>query len=198
MPEDILDASIRFLDTVCKTAESIGRDFADPEDDWAPVMMTATPRGESFDAYTFGFDGNLLASDQTKDVLVDHMMVPLIQGTGAKLVATVFSTWMLKAMPIEDLVDGEYVGPRPSQSPNRIEAVVVTVIAPKRMISRNAEIIRDGVNPPTLSEWEQWDDGEAGAILTGRFAEPLQNALNNSSGKIDPKWMKIIFGERKL
>ena len=192
---DMQDSAISFLDTVCGSVESVCLSFTEPDDDFVPVMQTATPFGDAFQVYTFGFDVAYLSNDMAKDMLAHQMMVPLIESTGAKLVATVFSTWMLNARVTKDnLVDGRYVGPRPSDSPDRIEAVMVSVIAPTRITTRHAEIIRDEVNPPTLSAWEQW--GSDGAVVfTGRFTEPLQDALRDSSGKVDLQRMEAVFEE---
>lgn len=187
----------KFLDTVCGAAEEIGSSFTQPDDDWAAMMQTATPHEDAFRVYTFGFDERLLASDEAKDFLSENMMVPIITGTGAKLVATVFSSWQIRFEgdeAMKQLANGQYTGPRPSQSPQRIEAVMVTAIAPTKIVVRCAEIHRDNVHPPTLDAWDQWDE-EGNGIFTGRFTTPLQAALRDSSGKVNEKWIKLVFGE---
>ena len=134
---------------------------------------------------------------EAKDFLAEGMMVPIITGTGAKLVATVFSSWQIRFEgdeALKHLANGDYTGPRPSQSPQRIEAVMVTAISPTKIVVRGAEIHRDNVHPPTLERWDQWDE-EGNGFFSGRFTTPLQAALRDSSGKVNEKWLKLVFGE---
>jgi len=192
---DMNDMAIKFLDTVCESAEDVGRSFTEADDDWVPIMQTATPLGEEFIVYTFGFEGAMLANDRNKDLMAEQMMKPLITGTGAKLVALVMSAWTVK-FEGEDAWNAYLSGniPRPSAHPNRVEIVAITVIAPTKIMTRTAEILRDGTNPPTLGPWEHMESGE-GIIVEGRFSANLQEALRDSSGKVDKKFMRLVFGE---
>lgn len=161
--------------------ENIQTQFDDPEDDFIPVLSLAPQDGQNI---MLALDGRWLESDETKDRLVKTVMLPAIEGVGAKIVATVFSAWQASVSadtPIEDV-------PRPSEAENREEVVLLTVMDSFSVKTWMNTIERDDENPPTLKGWQEMPAN----AFSGRFIDSLQQALRDSSGKTDPDFIKIL------
>jgi len=163
-------------------AIEIGERFDAPDDDWIPVMSLAPQEGENV---MLAFDGRWLDTDESKDRLVDRIMVPAVNGVGAKTVATVFSAW--QSLVAAGTTEDEFV--RPSEAENRQEIVLLTVMDSFNVRTWTAEITRTDDSPPVLSDWVEMDKGTLG----GRFVGAIQEALRDSSGKTDPKFMKLLM-----
>jgi hypothetical protein len=168
-----------------ESVEVIGTQFTEPDDDWIPVMGLVPQDGTNV---MLAFQGEWLSSEKNKDALVENVMVPAITGVGAKTLGTVFSAWMAEApadTPIEDL-------PKPSESPNKKEIVIVTAMDSFSVKTWTVEILRSKDSPPKLSSWEEIKGTTA---FSGRFVDEIQEALRDSSGQTDPEFMELLAKE---
>lgn len=164
-----------------EAVEGIQTQFDDPDDDWVPVMGLVPQEGENV---MLALDGRWLENDDTKHRLVTDVMIPAINGIGAKTLATVFSAWVAKVPKDANLEDL----PRPSDNPDRKEVVVVTAMDSFNVKTWMVEIIRTEDSPPTLAEWELIPHGSQ----TGRFIEEIQGALRDCNGQTDESFMRLL------
>lgn len=175
-------SSIEDLSEIMReSVENIAKEFDRPDDDFMPVMSLVPEEGENV---MLALDNQWFENEDTKDRLVDSVMVPAITGIGAKTVATVFSVWYAKTEPDQDWEDM----PRPSEHPNRQEAVLVTVMDSFNIRTWIINIVRPDGEIPTLAEWEELGVN----AFSGRFIEDVQAALRDSSGRTDPDFMKFL------
>lgn len=163
------------------TVEGVQRQFDEPDDDWIPMMGLVPQDGENV---MLAIDADWLANDQSKDELVDKVMLPAIDGVGAKTIATMFSAWM-SVLP-EDTKIEEMV--RPSEDPDRVEAIVLTVMDSFKIKTWVVEIDRADGCPPALKEWNEMPVNG----FSGRFVDDVQEALRDSSGETNPEFMKHL------
>ena len=168
-------------DVMRESIENIQTKFDDPKDDFIPVLSLMPQDGQNI---MLALDGRWLENDETKNRLVKTVMLPAIEGVGAKTVATVFSAWSAGVPEGTDIEDM----PRPSEAENKQEVVVLTVMDSFNVKTWMNVIQRTDEEPPTLKGWEELPVN----TFTGRFVETLQEALRDSSGKTDPDFMKIL------
>jgi hypothetical protein len=168
-------------DLLRDSVEKIADDFDEHEDDIVPVLSLVPESGENV---MLALDYQWMENEQTKDRLVSSVMIPAITGVGAKTVGTVFSVWM--AAPDEGQDPGDM--PRPSEHPNRKEAVLVTVMDSFNVRTWFIPINRPDGEIPTLGDWEELPMN----AFSGRFVEDVQAALRDSSGQTDPKFMELL------
>ena len=164
-----------------ETIEGVQRQFDEPDDDWLPMMGLVPQDGENV---MLAIDADWLANDKSKDELVEKVMLPAIDGVGAKTIATIFSAWM-SVLP-EDTKIEEII--RPSEDPDRVEAIVLTVMDSFKIKSWVAEIDRADGFPPALKEWNEMPVN----AFSGRFVDDVQEALRDSSGETNPEFMKHL------
>lgn len=168
-------------DIMRESIENIQDNFSDPEDDFIPVLSLLPQDGQNI---MLALDGRWLENNQTKDRLIKTVMLPAIEGVGAKTVATVFSAWQASVPEGTDIEDM----PRPSEAENKQEVVLLTVMDSFNIKTWMNNIYRDGENPPTLEGWKELPVN----AFSGRFVDDLQTALRDSSGKTDPDFLKIL------
>lgn len=164
--------------------EAVGRiadAFDEPDDDIVPVMSLVPESGENV---MLALDYKWMENDETKDRLVTNVMVPAITGVGAKTVGTVFSVWTAQPEQYQDWQDM----PRPSEHPNRQEAVLVTVMDSFNVRTWMIPIIRPEGEVPTLGDWRELPMN----AFSGRFVEDIQGALRDSSGQTNPDFMRLL------
>ncbi len=136
------------LDFVYESAVEIGRRrFTTPDDDWFPVLVFPGPSGE------MNVVGVPMIEDRKDEVAA--AIAALLSGNSARSAAMVVSTWMI-ARPAED-ADGAAL--RPSQAPDRREALVMLAVDDSSAITRVAFIERHPAGPPTLGPAEDLGDG---------------------------------------
>lgn len=185
---------------VTRVAEQIADNFEKPgdTDDFHPVMV-AMP-GDGSDFGVFALPGELLGQGEAgKDILADKIMVPIIDAMGAKMISWTMSAWALEleGMNEADARAAVQLALRNglANHPNRVERVMVTAISSHDFESQLAEIRRSAIAPPTLGPWEDWKrKGPADQRhVEGRFFEPLQAALRDSSGIVDQRKMAAIL-----
>ena len=167
-------------ETMKEAVESVGRHFNSPDDDWVPIVSLVPQEGDNV---MLALDGQWFKDSETKDLLVEKIMVPAVNGVGAKMLATIFSAWTLE---VED-IDPDNL-PKPSESDDRKEMVVMTVMDSFSISCYTATIIRHQSAPPELEDWQELEQG----VFTGRFVETIQEALRDSSGQTDPEFMEVL------
>ncbi len=130
--------------------ESIGLQL-EPDEDWIPVLL-GLKNGERA---LCTIDPLFLDDGNGKDRLFYGVLPQLILKEKFHEVAIVMTCWMLR-------LDGQKAGevdvdnlPIPSQSPDRIEAVVVTVMDSENVKAYIAKITRLEKRAPTLDKWEE-------------------------------------------
>lgn len=157
-----------FLEYTQGAVEKVGEEFESPDDDWMSVMHIQSDK----ELTIVGFDPAFLQSDKTKDNMVAAMRKVIKDFRGEK-VSIINSAWM--SIRENDSEFHPEVKPdvMPVDDPERKEVVMIVAVSPdEKAISSHAEIIRDGTNPPKLSEWKSM-----GAEIHGRFVEPVLDAL---------------------
>lgn len=163
-----------------ESVERIQQEFDEPDDDWIPVMGLVPQEGENV---MLALDSRWLTDENTKDDLVKKVMIPAINGVGAKTVATVFSVWSAKVDPDVDLENFSA-----SNSPDRQEAVLVSAMNSFTRKSWMIPITRFADSPPALGDWYELPDNS----FSGRFVDGIQEALRDSSGQTDPDFMEYL------
>lgn len=171
------DLSDLLREAVAKIAEG----FDEPDDDFVPVMSLVPESGENV---MLAFDGQWMQDDSTKDRLVETVMVPAITGVGAKTIGTVFSVWLARPKKGESYEDM----PRPSEHPDREEAVIVTVMDSFNVKTWMVPLNRPEGQMPSIGDWEELPVN----AFSGRFIEDVQSALRDSSGQTNPEFMKLL------
>lgn len=157
-----------FADYMQDAISELGKHLG-PNDDWLPVLHIVNDKSEVF---IIALDPAFFSSAEAKNDAVNRVIAPRIISTRARMISFVATVWMVSREDI-NLDDP----PRPSESPDRIECVVLSLIDRDRARAYVAQIKRDGsTNPPTLGEWEEYGAG-ANSGITGRFVEPVQEAL---------------------
>jgi hypothetical protein len=162
-------------------AEAVQKHFDSPDDDWVPMMTLVPQEGKNV---MLALDGDWFASEEAKDRLVEKIMIPAVNGVGAKMVATLFSAWSL-ILP-ED-VDLENL-PVPSESDDRQEVVIMTVMDSFKVKCLYALVERTEDAPPILGEWKSFEQNS----FAGRFVGDIQEALRDSSGQTDKEFMELL------
>lgn len=153
--------------TILDTSRSIADGFDSPDDDWVPTVLIHAENTEKL--YILPLDPFLVNDEHGKDRLVDAIRDFVIEQR-ASAVSIVASAWRAT---FEGVFHPEAPPPvRPRDAPNREEALVVTTIDADGVTASSAPILRDGIKPPTLGEWE-----EEGGLLSGRFVDPFRDAL---------------------
>ena len=155
-----------FADQVKSAVNTIQQKFTDPEDDFIPIVQFSN--GE--DVSITPIPGEMLNSEEAKNILMGTVIPEVAKKTGTTMVATVFSAWTATYDKDTQPEDEGFVPP--SENENRQEMVVVTVIDRERAEVHTAFILRDGEHPPGLTDWEVYTDQ-----IEGRMVEPIQEAL---------------------
>lgn len=150
----------------------IGAAFTKPDDDWVPCASLLTPKGVEILPLSFAND------DEKEDAAtaIGGMTIVL----GATVVGFVMSAWTLE-VPQDKYDEWQKSGERPSESADKKEVVVISVVDAKRSKTLLAPIIRYEKAPPTLGEWN-----EGGTAMGGRFIDPVQQALVLAANALTP------------
>jgi hypothetical protein len=161
-----------FTEHIKRSAVQVRRNFTAPDDDWLPVALMELPNGRMA---VSPLPLELFSSDAGKDALVEALCA-LVRQFKARKLGLVLSAWTAptpKGPEAEAAIArGEYPGGRPSQRPDREEAVYVCVYDAERTELTWAPILRSRRRPPRLGDWaEPWVHGQGGAELDGRFAD---------------------------
>jgi hypothetical protein len=154
-----------FTTTVLKAVERVGTMFTDPADDWSPVAFVQVHGS-----------GHLTVIDLAPVMIRDKnaasaALAAALREMRAERCALVMSAWRA------EVAGSDWDGHTPaSQLPDRQEIVAVTVMDGERIDAYDARIMRDEFAPPVLTDWTHTPP-ESGTVMTGRFVEPIQDAL---------------------
>jgi hypothetical protein len=149
-------------------AKQVERAFTKPDDDWLPVLMFESTELEAPTIVGLPLEG--FQDYASKDILAAGLRL-LCEQVHAHRVAMVTSCWVGHRFGSREELPEDY---RPSDDPQRTEAVVVTVIEPDTVEIHTAEIKRRKDFPPSLGEWEVLDFG---VPAEGRFIDAIQPVL---------------------
>ena len=196
MPKVRIPSLDEYAAAIKAVAESIASDFTKPDDDFHPQMQLLP--GDGSGIHVAPIPGQLLASPELKDLLAQRVMAPAIEAVGAKLMSWLMSAWSLEfegipraeAMARFERAEREGI----AVNPDRVEIVILTAIDAHRVLTSTAKIMRTAIGPPTLGPWEDWSDKYPTGVATGRFVEPLQAALRDSSGRPNPEFLRHMRG----
>ena len=151
-------------------AERVGEGFDDPDDDWAPMAMVSRADGTLL---AVGIDPRFMANDGRKDMLAEEMLPAILREQEATAIVLLTSTWYVDQSRRDA---AEHGFRRPSQDPNRKEAVTLMGLSLTEQALWMADIERHEDAPPTLGEWRKLPDKSVTEI-TGRFVIPVRQAL---------------------
>jgi len=153
------------METAKQSVESIRRKLP-PDGDWVPTMIVA----DSDDEVTIVGVPPAGGSDLEREVLWQSVVPSLLVKVKAREVVIVMTAWFLKAKEGESLSEDE----RPSESPNRVECLVLTHVTRDAVALEMATIVRRPKRPPQLV----WDEEPAAFDnLGGRVIEALRRGL---------------------
>ena len=147
-----------FRDQVVQQIEDIGADFTEADDDWMQVAILDTPEGRII----MGLHPQLFINDQSKDMLA-FMIKQAIKVHEAKHYAVLFNAHMKAFKSMEEVQEAQKRSKRIQEYEGAQELLLLVYgnATFEHVISAN--IVRDGENPPTLTEWKPCDKSE------GRF-----------------------------
>lgn len=155
-----------------QSVERVGRGLG-PDDDWMPIAFMVNADQEVAVVATPGW-----SNDDEKYQFTAALALQAI-AHHAVCMGIVATTWMLTFTPDdpEYAQAGQGIYVRPSQSPERKEAVVVMTTTRDVSTMSIAMIKRRQRRHPQLSEWDITDDRKEGARLEGDMLDPLRGAL---------------------
>jgi len=139
--------------------ERVGRTLG-PEDDWVPVLLVEGSRGRTIVGLS-----TLFSSEPAKAFAAQQLMPALLRLEEASGFALVFTAWMTTNEKAEPLLLP------PSQDPDRVEAVVVTIADTTEHEVWVAPIERHSDETPTLGPWERIP------AVSGPLVDPLLRAI---------------------
>lgn len=152
-------------------------DETDPEFDWEPQFVVRTGRDRM---------GMVLVppySNQESKEIVMHLLKTVVERLEGNACAMLTSTWRVSGSPTDpgaaSLLRGEIL---PSEHPSRVEGLLIVACEAgmEGAITSMADIIRDGVGPPTLAEWET----NHSSSNKGAMVEPLIEAVNKAESVV--------------
>lgn len=148
------------LDEAIAGARKVGQGFTEPDDDWLPILMHETPQGRL----------GIAPIDMSDKDGAALQIAKAIAFSGATEAALITSAWTVSRG--KDAPDD---GVAPSKDPYRMEALVITYIAPKVTKMATAAIMRDGANPPMLSDFDVIEGDDS---VAGRFAHAMRAGMD--------------------
>lgn len=175
-PFEKLDTEFaEFVNIAQKMPRDLGQTFDAPDDDWMPVMfLRKRKEDDSTELIVAAFDPAFVSNATSKDDMARAMGM-LVQQARADACAILLSAWMVQIDKEEADENGI---PRPSEHPERVESLILQVIDAGHYEAYNATILRDGEQPPALTDWERLDDG-TGKNMSGRFVDTLQKVFGH-------------------
>lgn len=152
-----------------KMVEIVGASLQEPDSEWLPVGLGFPVEGKAPVLIRIPLES--FANDASKDALVDAIR-HLIQTEEIRTYLMVQTTWAAWREPGEPWDD-----PRPSDDPERVETLMITVLTADSGVASLAKIHRHADSPPTLGEWDRFNISDDETELSGRFIEPIVEAL---------------------
>lgn len=147
--------------------EAIREGFKKADDDWIPVLVVTTPSGVKVSPIPISADKEATAKALTW----------YLADLGATEAAMVASSWMIVREGVQNEQDFLPV----SEQPDRQEVLILAHVTSDSVDMEMAEIFRDGVNPPKLSDWAPAEQG--GPFVTGLFADAMRAGIERARVK---------------
>jgi hypothetical protein len=155
------------FDAARHEVEAAGRRMRRRDDDWEPMFVGVDSDGQE---HLVEIPTEFMSDESRKDELAEERLPAFVIDQQLRAVALVTSVWMVLSTedrPVDPRI-------RPSESPNRIEAVCVHVMSADSQMMRFAKIHRFGRSAPRLGSWQDMPEG---GVSTGRFVEAIQDSL---------------------
>ena len=127
-----------------ETAEMVARAFSRPDDDWAPSVLLITGSVDRWSAEHFPVQ---LDGHEEKRRVFALDLPRAIATAGADAVCVSAPVWSLPPG-----VDGQA-----SNHPDRQELFLISAFTAREQLVRAAAVLRDGIEPPELSPWQDLD-----------------------------------------
>lgn len=186
-----------FADRISQIAQQIADAFTTPDDDFHPVMVAFPGDGTGFK--TFALPGDLLdQGERGKDALAEKVMVPVIDAFGARMISWTMSAWNLNLSGAKTVEQARAMATEArriglANHPDREEIVIINCLDALDWETRVAEIRRTAIGPPSLGPWRDFKRDHPGSeTIEGRFVEPIQDALRDSSGVQDGRKIRAL------
>jgi hypothetical protein len=163
-----MNERLQQLITVAQTgARDIGEHMSAPDEDWRAMAFL-----DHGDETRFYECAEAMVSVGAKNTLAQFLRREVAENHSTAFVM-LNSVWMVKppqGMPLEEAT----AGPRPSEHPDRIEALIVVGYTREEVYAYEALITRHEDEPPTLGPWTEWKDAD----VAGRFVDDIREALS--------------------
>lgn len=141
-------------------ARRSGATFTAPDDDWAPILI-AESRNRRIDiAY---LTGTPEAQAAQAEVVTRHA-----RAVTAARVASTWITFREDWEAVQEYKRGDWV-----LDPDHREGLFVIAVDAERAKGWFADIIRDGVHPPTLGEWQE-SEMDVGGLQVEAIQETIR------------------------
>jgi hypothetical protein len=151
-----------FLNVGKTLVKEIGEGFKEPDDDWTMWLLMEVKAGE---VMVVELPAEWANSDLMKEA-IGRLLAEYAKKVRLLKVGLVSSSWQVEGTK-KDLEALQRI--RPSQHPNRFEAVLVVGVDPEIQKMISARIIRTETEPPKLADWQDMElDG-----LDGKMMGPL-------------------------
>lgn len=160
-----------FAEYVLTDARLYRNRFTRPDDDW-PIRVSVLYPGEA--PHSFDMPGWISNDHSAKRVLA-RVLALVTKEAPPRFVALTTSAWVVErdADSVTDH-DDPLGGVRPSEHPDRYEALQVLVLDPEIARTWRAKIKRRRYGPPLLGEW---DADDRRTEIGGAMFEPLRQAF---------------------
>lgn len=159
-----------FANALRISVENVGKNLDGPEDDWFPVMELELD-GKLM---MVGIDPKFFDSDKLKQKLVEDLLVPVVERTGAKKVGIVTTAWMVTHKTDDEMLDDINQYKSLADHPNREEVVAIWVIDAERAEFHMNIIHREEGQLPKLTEWQ---DEVISDAWNDRFSTKIQEVM---------------------
>jgi hypothetical protein len=155
-----------FIDIGKSLVEDVGSNFTNPDDDWTMFLMVEVMEGKIL---MIELPPEWANSDSLKEALA-AVLAEYVQHTKLLKIGMISSTWQVAG---EGDFEEAMQGRRPSEHPDRFEAVIVVAADPEIQKMTTAKIVRTETEPPVLEPWIEAERVD----VAGRLMGPLIQAF---------------------
>lgn len=148
----------------------IGEEFTKPNDDWEMVALFEDVNGNT---YLSPLPNEAFANESTKDILA-NMLKSFIQSTKIINYAILFNVHGVVRVNKDEMKQILDEGRRVSTYPDSFEMLMLVTGTSGYEKSYQAKINRDGINPPTLDEWEEIPETAGRFSGFNKMIEPIE------------------------
>ena len=152
--------SIDLFSFAYNAAKTVGSTFADPQDDWVPVLFYQNEAGEfHVQMILMGEGTRVEAAEAIKDILKQQKAVEAM---------LLMAAWTVVRDKNEFNSGASIV---PSEEPDKKEVLVFSHVTQDKAEIAMADIIRYEEDPPTLGELGEKADG---TVISGLFIDSMR------------------------